>query len=127
MDKLQQWIALADEDFDAAEAMLAAGKWKYAVFLCQQSLEKYLKALYILTKNELAPPIHNLFRLAELSGKSRFSENQLMFFSEISLYYLASRYPEDWQKMKELGNRAKATEVLTTTGEIRQWLKKTLS
>jgi len=30
MNKAAQWIALADEDFDAAEAMLAAGKWKYA-------------------------------------------------------------------------------------------------
>jgi HEPN domain-containing protein len=127
MKKAEQWIALADEDFDAAEAMLAAGKWKYTVFLSQQSLEKFLKALHIQTKNALAPPIHNLFRLAEIIGKERFSESQLRFFSEISVYYLASRYPEDRDKMEEIGNRAKATDVLKTTGEIRQWLKKILS
>jgi HEPN domain-containing protein len=93
--------------------------------MCQQSIEKHLKSIYMKQKEEFPPRIHNLFRIAELIDKTLFSENHLLFFSELSLYYIESRYPEDLEKMSELNSRSKAKEILKKTKELTKWLKKT--
>jgi HEPN domain-containing protein len=50
----------------------------------------------------------------------------LEFFSEVSLYYIQSRYPEDIEKMAEINNREKAHAVLHRTEEVMKWLMKML-
>lgn len=41
----RKWLDRADYDMDTAKAMLQTGRLIYAVFMCQQSLEKCFKAL----------------------------------------------------------------------------------
>ncbi|MCX6579814.1 MAG: HEPN domain-containing protein [Candidatus Aminicenantes bacterium] len=106
------WTEQAEEDFQTARIMIKSKRWKYAIFMCQQTLEKSLKAIYMEKKEEFPPRIHNLFRLSEQIGKELFPEDYLEFFSEISLYYIQSRYPEDIEKMAEINNKVKAQEVL---------------
>lgn len=123
--RVNHWIKQAKEDLKTARIMFYTRRWKYAVFMCRQSIEKYLKAIYMNKKEEFPPRIHNLFRLAEMIDKELFSESYLEFFSELSLYYIESRYPEDIEKMKEINKRGKAQEILKKTGEVFKWLKKT--
>lgn len=118
------WIEQAEEDLQTARIMLKSKRWKYAIFMCQQTLEKSLKAIYMKKKEEFPPRIHNLFRLAEQIGKELFPHDYLEFFSEISLYYIQSRYPEDLEKMAEINNKVKAQEVLHKTAEVMKWLMK---
>lgn len=120
------WADQAEEDLQTARIMYHSERWKYAIFMCQQTLEKSLKAIYMKKKMEFPPRIHNLFRLAEQIGKELFPVNYLEFFSEISLYYIQSRYPEDIEKMAEINSSEKAGEVLHKTEEVMKWLTKIL-
>ncbi len=42
---IQMWLDRVVYDMDTAKAMLQTGRWIYSIFMCQQSLEKCLKAL----------------------------------------------------------------------------------
>jgi HEPN domain-containing protein len=123
--RVSHWLEQAKEDLKTARIMFLTGRWKYSIFMCQQSVEKLLKSIYMKQKKEFPPRIHNLFRLSELIDKSFFSEDHLLFFSELSLYYIESRYPENLEKMNELNSRVKAKEILKKTREVTKWLRKT--
>lgn len=122
--RIKYWLSQAKEDFKTARIMLFTRRWKYSIFMCQQSIEKFLKAIYM-TKNENFPPrIHNLFRLAELIDKKLFPDEFLEFFSELSLFYLSSRYPEDINKMEEINNKEAARKIFKKTEDVFKWLSK---
>src|SRR4030042_6566477 len=61
---IRMWLDRVVYDMDTAKAMLQTGRWIYSIFMCQQSLEKCLKALIAYQDKEIVP-IHNLRRLAE--------------------------------------------------------------
>ncbi len=42
-EKYEYWLEHARYDMKAAEAMLNAGMWVYAIFMCQQAIEKLVK------------------------------------------------------------------------------------
>lgn len=124
--RINHWLKQATEDRKTARIMFMTRRWKYAIFMCQQSIEKYLKAIYMKKKQEFPPRIHNLFRLAEKIDKELFPESYLEFFSELSLYYIQSRYPEDIDRIEEINTKKRAKEILKQTGEISKWITKTL-
>lgn len=124
--RVKHWLAQGKEDLEAARVMFRSGRWKYTIFMCQQSVEKYLKAVFLKNEGEFPPRIHNLFRLAEKIDKELFTEKHLEFFSELSLYYIQSRYPEDIDKMQEINKKSRAAEILKKTEEVIKWVKKTL-
>lgn len=124
--RVRHWIEQSNEDFKTARAMFRSRRWKYTIFMCQQSIEKYLKAIYMKKKQEFPPRIHNLFRLAEMIDKACFPGNYLEFFSELSLYYIQSRYPEDIDKMEEINKKSRAREILRYTKEVLKWIQKTM-
>ena len=43
----ERWRELAVYDLGTAEAMLAAGRYMYVLFCCQQAMEKHLKGLIV--------------------------------------------------------------------------------
>jgi HEPN domain-containing protein len=45
-EKYEYWLETAQYDLDTAKAMFESGRWLYAVFMCQQAVEKLSKALY---------------------------------------------------------------------------------
>jgi HEPN domain-containing protein len=67
--KASYWTDIADYDMETARAMLAAGRWLYAVFMCQQAMEKTFKAAFLLLGQGKEPPrSHNLTSLLEQLG-----------------------------------------------------------
>jgi len=64
---IQMWLDRVAYDIETAKAMLQTGRWIYSIFMCQQSLEKCLKALIAYQDKEIVP-IHNLRRLAEIAS-----------------------------------------------------------
>ena len=66
---VQKWLDRVSYDLDTAKAMLQTGRLIYAVFMCQQTLEKAIKALLVSHGKEVIP-IHNLRRLAEKASIS---------------------------------------------------------
>ncbi len=43
--RVKHWIEQAREDIVTARAMFRSKRWKYTIFMCQQSVEKYLKEI----------------------------------------------------------------------------------
>ena len=65
-EKVEYWLDIAEYDLETARAMQSGGRYLYTVFMCQQALEKLLKAIYLTQKSEEAPRTHNLLYLFNL-------------------------------------------------------------
>ena len=90
-----KWLDRVTYDLDTAKAMLQTGRLIYAVFMCQQSLEKCFKALLSYQGKEINP-IHNLRRLAELRVViHELNPDALIKLDFLSSYYINARYKED--------------------------------
>lgn len=46
-EKIEHWLDIAEYDLETAVAMQNSARYLYTVFMCQQALEKLLKAIYI--------------------------------------------------------------------------------
>jgi HEPN domain-containing protein len=93
----QKWLDRVAYDMDTAKAMLQTGRLVYAIFMCQQSIEKCFKALLAYEDKEIVP-IHNLRRLAELANViQELDEARLVKLDFLSNYYINARYKEDLQ------------------------------
>lgn len=91
----KKWFERVKYDIDTAEAMYSTGRYIYAIFMCQQSIEKSLKALLVFKGIEIIP-VHNLRRLAEASGViNELDKSDLKKIDFLSQYYLNARYKED--------------------------------
>ena len=62
------WLMSSKDNLETAHAMLKAGRYNFAMFMCQQSVEALLKAVFIIQKNDRPEYIHKLSRLVELTG-----------------------------------------------------------
>ena len=119
------WIKLAEYDFITAHSMFDTARYLYVAFMCQQSLEKLLKALYIKEKNETPPYTHNLIKLVEnLSINSALDESKNKFLEIINSYYIESRYTENIVEISKSLTREKVKNILKETEEFYSWLKK---
>ncbi len=94
--------------------LLRSRRYVYVLFLCQQSLEKLLKAHVTACTGELAPRIHNLVRLADMSSQ-QFSAEERVLLERLSLYYLQSRYPPEIAALAKTVKRAMAADHLQQT------------
>jgi len=97
----QKWLERVFYDLETAKAMLQTGRLIYAVFMCQQSLEKCFKALLTFQDKEILP-IHNLRRLAEMAFIiSELDEPTLIKIDFLSSYYINARYKEDLRQLSK--------------------------
>ena len=90
--------------------MLAAGRYLYVVFMCQQTIEKLVKGLHVLYTGNEAKRTHNIwiifdaiFSIEEYSSlvvdesfDERVAEYKL-FFADLLYYYISERYPSPSQ------------------------------
>jgi HEPN domain-containing protein len=119
------WLDASRYDLETAKALLKSRRYVYVLFMCQQSLEKLLKALITVQTREFPPRIHNLARLAELTGLEISHEEQ-MLLERLSLYYLQSRYPPDVQTLAKTVKAAVATAHLEQTEVLWKRLRRRL-
>lgn len=118
-----QWIERAQYDLETAKGMVRIRKYLYAAFMCQQCIEKVLKAI-ILSNGTVPSPIHNLLKLAEnahlLKECEDFDEGLL---AELTPYCIKARYGEYKQKLSELCDRKTAIQLVKRTGRMHKWLR----
>jgi len=95
--QVEDWISLADKDLYAAETLIKDSHpmTNIIAFLCQQSIEKYLKAFFI-EKNIPLLKTHDLIKLNDEIKDIKdlgIDETKLLLINEV---YTASRYPGDF-------------------------------
>jgi HEPN domain-containing protein len=100
---IDNWLSLAEYDLATAQAMLQARRLLYVGFMCQQAIEKILKACYVKHHGVTPPYTHNLLRLlAELPWK------------------------EDIQELTKALTETKASMILESTRELFGWIRSKL-
>ena len=107
---------------DTAEAMLRTGRYIYAVFMCQQALEKCFKALIAYLGGDVLP-IHNLRRLAEFSKvKDQLDKEQMIKLDFLSQYYITARYKEDIAELSRGITEEFSRNIIYFSKELIRWL-----
>ena len=118
----RKWLDRADYDMDTAKAMLQTGRLIYAVFMCQQSLEKCFKALLAYEDKEIVP-IHNLRRLAEFAAVvHELNESTLLKLDFLSSFYINARYKEDLQQLSKGITEPVVQDFIQFSEELIKWL-----
>jgi HEPN domain-containing protein len=125
MDKyVLHWLERSNYDLDTAKAMLDARRYLYVAYMCQQAVEKLLKAI-IAQHGKENLPIHNLNRLAELAELSdELEEGQIDLLAELTAYNIVARYGDYKESLFEIVDMQKAKFLYDKTLELFQWLCK---
>jgi len=123
VDKIvNHWIERSQYDLDTAIVMLDTGRYLYVAYMCQQAIEKILKAIVALQGKENFP-IHNLNRLAEIASvKNDLNKEQFNFLAELTPYHIEARYGDYKESLSEIIDETKAKQIFRKTLEIHTWL-----
>ncbi|MCU0643268.1 MAG: HEPN domain-containing protein [bacterium] len=116
--QISYWRSSAEEDWDVANRLITAKKVRHGLFFVHLAIEKVLKAHVCKKTLDLAPRIHNLIRLAELSSLE-LNPGQQDLLAELNAFNIEGRYPE-WLLLPPTVAEAKA--YLKQAKEIYQWL-----
>ncbi len=119
---VREWAEISKYDIRTAEAMLKTKRFLYVAFMCQQAIEKVLKAVYVQEKGELPPRTHNLLYLVDALGVS-LKEKELTFLSRLNQFYIESRYPGDRVKLAAAMDKKRTGKMLNETREVWECLK----
>jgi HEPN domain-containing protein len=126
--EIEIWWKQAERDFKAAEKNFRLGEWYVVAFLCQQAVERGLKALVFKnTKNpEKLIARHSLIYLGKVvNAPSKF----FPALRELTSDYIVSRYPgvgSAEEPPYQLYDETKARKLLEKTKEILLWIRKRL-
>ena len=123
MDKIVgHWVERSKYDLDTAKVMLDTGRYLYVAYMCQQTIEKMLKAI-IAQHGKENFPIHNLNRLAEIASISdKLTSEQFNFLAELTPYHIEARYGDYKESLSEIINDKEAEQVYRKTKGIYKWL-----
>ncbi|OGM99124.1 MAG: hypothetical protein A2817_00290 [Candidatus Yanofskybacteria bacterium RIFCSPHIGHO2_01_FULL_39_8b] len=120
--KTLSWIKIADDDFAVAKDNFKDKHYAHAVYMCHQTIEKYLKALVQELTDQIPPYTHNFNILMEASGVffSQEIENKILLLAP---HYIPTRYPEELEKLKEQYTEEATQNYIKNALEIITWLK----
>lgn len=116
--QIEHWRTGSAEDWEVARDLHAAGKLRHGLFFAPLALEKMLKAYACRATNDLAPPTHNLVRLAAMTNLS-LTRAQIDLLAEVSSFNIAGRYPDT---ALLLPSPAEAADYFIVIGELLEWL-----
>lgn len=120
------WQEEAEYSKSVMQLLLKSKKYAEALFFGHLTLEKMIKAYYVLHHRKHAPPIHNLIPLFKQS-ELVLLEEQMKELNEISRFNMAGRYDEQKQTFRKECTAKFATEQAKIIEEYLLWLKKELS
>ncbi len=122
--RVKSWLEKHKEDLKAAKAMLDARRYLWCAFICQQAIEKYLKAGYVKKYHRIPPYVHKLERLCQ-ELKLSVPQDLLKAMVDIDKYYVSARYPA-YKESVSIKQFKKAESIYNKTKEILKWLKQEL-
>ena len=123
MDRVvSHWSERAQYDLETANVMLDTKRYLYVAYMCQQAIEKLLKAI-IAQQGKENMPNHNLNRLAQIADVAgEMDAGKLEFLAELTPYSIEARYGDFKESLSEIINEEKARQVYWKTQEIFRWL-----
>ena len=121
-EEVKNWWKQAEYDLGTAKANYGLKRYSVVMFLCQQSIEKGLKALWLERFNK-APKVHDLKFLAK---KLDLPEEFLESCKDLTNVYVETRYPDAALNPANKFSDEEASNYLKKSGEIIKWIEKAL-
>src|SRR5262249_2981754 len=118
--QVDYWRAGAREDWRAAKKLINIRMTRHGLFFAHLAIEKLLKAQICRSTKDLAPPIHNLIRLSELS-RLKLDQSKRDILAEMNAFNIEGRYPDALAKPPSM---REAKIYLDRAKKIYQWLMK---
>ena len=112
------WRTSAAEDLSVAHDLIASSHVRHGLFFAHLALEKILKAHVCKATQDISPRLHNLIRLAELTGMI-LQPAQLDILAEINSFNIEGRYPDS---LSIPPSQEEALIYLNKTDEVFKWL-----
>ena len=121
-EEFEKWLEQAEADMSGAKYNFDGEKYYIAAFLCEQTIEKALKALMIKEGQGLIKT-HDLFLLSRKVGLPESFSSDL---NDISGAYIDSRYCSSLGGCipSEIFDDAQVKKFINTAEEILEWIKK---
>jgi HEPN domain-containing protein len=122
--KKAYWLKLAEDNLDTAHILLQHKKYLDAGFFCHQTIEKLLKAYHWHTLQSEPPYIHNVIRLAELTGLfEKMDENRREVLDALMPLNIERRYPDELADHVAQAEAKELESLVRKTGELLVWIK----
>jgi HEPN domain-containing protein len=135
-DKYGYWLMLSDYDIGTIDCLIKGERWVYVAYLCQQTIERLLKGMFVYYNNSEAPKTHNVsYLFNKIINSAKFNveadlacleENRAAcedFLIDIMFYYM-SDYPFSYKNMSNrFVNREVALSLYEKTKYYSAWLK----
>lgn len=122
---VEWWLKQAAHDLEMAKSNRQNGFHDGCALMCQQSAEKYLKALYIKVNVKTQPKVHQCDQLAFMLSAS---PGIVTATKLLETDYMKSRYPDAAQGVPyELFNDAGSQRRIQAAEEVQQWVLQQLS
>jgi len=126
-NSINNWLKIAEDDISAAEWNLEGNQFLWCIFMCQQGIEKILKAIYQYKMDKTPPFKHDLLFLAKSVGIIEdCPEETIDLFAYLNIYYIETRYSEKREELKANLNKENTRETLEKTKRTFEWLKSKL-
>lgn len=123
--EVQNWPDQAADDFDSAEFTFQGKRYYVAAFLCQQAVEKALKALFLSERRGEVPQSHSLIYLATNTSTPK---NFYSFLRELTPKYVDTRYPDAAVDLpSRIYDEQNTGVLLEKSREVLQWIRKRLA
>jgi HEPN domain-containing protein len=117
---VQQWVEQAEHDLAAARSNRQSGFYDVCIVLCQQSVEKYLNALWAHQQSATPPRSHDLDQLAQAVGAPAHLASRA---GALSSDYLVARYPDVAQSTPyKRYVEADADRYFSLAEQVQQWV-----
>lgn len=118
---VEEWWKQAKRDLVTAENCKNSEDYYACAFFCQQSVEKALKALFMLKNRTSSGKTHSLIYLAL---ETETPENFHSFLRRLAPEFVTTRYPDaGYGAPYEIYDEQIATETLEKSKEVIAWIK----
>lgn len=115
------WLEQALKDEDSAKKNFKMEEYHLVLFLCQQAVEKGLKAVFIEKKNQTSGNTHSLIYLAAEVG---LPQKLFSFLRGLTPAFVNTRYPDAAYGLPyTLYDKPMAEDALRNTREVLKWIE----
>jgi len=120
-NKIDYWITSAENDWIVAGHLLEKGDFTYSLFFGHLTLEKLLKAYFVVVKDETPPLTNRLVYLAEKSELD-LNDQQMELLEIVTDFNLESRYPDEKFSFYKRCTKEFTVNYLNRIEEMKKWL-----
>ena len=118
---IEIWVKQALADVKTAENCFKAGDYYACAFFSQQSVEKIMKALFMLRFRKMPPKIHDLSKLSDLLKLPKYLGS---IARDLTPESITTRYPDIAGGVPaELYDKNKAQRILASSMRLLKWLR----